>query len=188
MRLSRAAIVKAAFAVLTKEGLEGLNVRLVAERLGVQAPALYWHVHNKAELLGLMAATFAATAARAEPEEPGWPARLLIYGRTMRKAMLKQRDAARLCASAQPIEEPELTARRLATPLIEAGLDGRRALSCQASVIAYTLGWVVYEQNQSMHDYLEYMINFAESYEAGLRAMVAGFVAEIGYTAPKRKK
>ncbi len=188
MGLNRSSIVKAAFAVLNKEGLEGLNLRLVAARLDVQAPALYWHVRNKAELIGLMAASISAVAAEAQPEEPGWGARLLVYARTLRKTMLTHRDAARLCAIAQPVEDPEATARRLAVPLIEAGLDGRYALSYQASVIAYTLGWVVYEQNQRMHEHLAHMFDFEKSYDAGLRAMVHGFATVHKAGTRKRKK
>ena len=181
MGLTRESIVKAAFAVLAKEGLEGLNLRLVATRLDVQAPALYWHVHNKAELFGLMAASIMGVAERAEAREPGWSAKLLVYGQTLRKSMLKHRDSARLCALAEPIDAPEVTARRLSEPLVAGGLDAKRAVSCQAAVIAYTLGWVVYEQNTAMHDYLAQMFDFEESFEAGLRAMLAGFA---GSTTP----
>jgi TetR/AcrR family tetracycline transcriptional repressor len=187
MRLNRSVIVKAAFAVLDKEGLDGLSLRLVAERLHVQTPALYWHVHNKAELLDLMAATLSVTAARAELKERGWGARLIAYARTLRTTMLKHRDSARLRAMARPIEDPELTARRLATPLIETGLDGRRALSYQAAVIAYTLGWVAYEQNQSMREHIARMLDIEESFDAGLRAMVHGFAAENSRNASRRK-
>src|ERR1019366_696973 len=35
---------------------------------------------------------------------------------------------------------------------------------------AYTLGWVAYEQSQSMHSFLAQMINFTQSFESGLQA------------------
>jgi TetR/AcrR family tetracycline transcriptional repressor len=177
MKLDRSLIIDAAFAVLNAEGLDGLSLRLVAGRLGVQAPALYWHVHNKAELIGLMAATFSTAAEQAAPHAEGWQARLIAFGRVMRQTMLQHRDAARLCVVAQPIERPEISASRLAAPLVAAGLDRRRALSYQASVIAYTVGWVVYEQSQTMHDYLAQMIDFPASFDTGLCAMVHGFAS-----------
>jgi TetR/AcrR family tetracycline transcriptional repressor len=37
------------------EGLDALTLRALAGRLGVQAPTLYWHVRNKAELLDALA-------------------------------------------------------------------------------------------------------------------------------------
>jgi TetR/AcrR family transcriptional regulator, tetracycline repressor protein len=185
-KLDRTTIVEAAFAVLSEKGLDGLSLRVLATHLGVQAPALYWHVRNKAELIGMMAATFGEVAARAEPRENTWAARLIAYGHALRQAMLLHRDAARLCAIARPIEPPEENANRIAAPLIAAGLDVRRALSYQSSVIAYTLGWVVYEQSQPMHEHLAQMLDLAQSFESGLRAMVRGFVAEVAETAPKR--
>lgn len=50
-----AAITDAALAVIRADGVDGLTMRSVAERLQVQAPSLYHHVHNKAELLDLVA-------------------------------------------------------------------------------------------------------------------------------------
>jgi TetR/AcrR family tetracycline transcriptional repressor len=184
-KLDRPSIVQAAFAVMSKKGLDGLTLRVLASHLGVQAPALYWHVHNKAELIGMMAATFGEVAAKAMPKENTWASRLTAYGQALRQAMLLHRDAARLCAIAQPIEDPDANARRIAAPLIASGLDSRRALSCQSAVIAYTLGWVVYEQSQPMHEHLAHMIDFSESFESGLRAMVRGFVAELEEENPK---
>jgi TetR/AcrR family transcriptional regulator, tetracycline repressor protein len=186
-KLDRTTIVEAAFAVLSEKGLDGLSLRVLATHLGVQAPALYWHVRNKAELIGMMAATFGEVAARAEPRENTWAARLIAYGHALRQAMLLHRDAARLCAIARPIEPPEENANRVAAPLIAAGLDQKRALSYQASVIAYTLGWVVYEQSQPMHEHLAQMLDLAESFASGLRAMVRGFVAEVAETNTKHR-
>jgi TetR/AcrR family tetracycline transcriptional repressor len=41
--------------VLDEVGIDGLTVRLLAGRLGVKSPALYWHLRNKQELLDAMA-------------------------------------------------------------------------------------------------------------------------------------
>ncbi len=177
-KLDRPSIIRAAFAVLDEKGLDGLRLHLVAEHLGVQAPALYWHVRNKSELLGLMAKTFWQSAARAGPVERGWRPLLEHYGRALRKAMLRRRDAARLCVIAPPIESPDVVADRLAAPLIAAGLERRSALSHQASVIAYTVGWVAYEQNHRMHEHLAKMIDFPRSFDEGLQALVRGFSAQ----------
>ncbi|MFF0341952.1 TetR/AcrR family transcriptional regulator [Kribbella sp. NPDC004875] len=50
-----AAIADAALAVIRADGVGGLTMRAVAERLRVRAPSLYHHVHNKSELLDLVA-------------------------------------------------------------------------------------------------------------------------------------
>lgn len=50
-----AAIADAALTVIRADGVDGLTMRAVAERLHVRAPSLYHHVHNKSELLDLVA-------------------------------------------------------------------------------------------------------------------------------------
>lgn len=50
-----AAIADVALAVIRSEGVDGLTMRAVAERLQVRAPSLYHHVRNKSELLDLVA-------------------------------------------------------------------------------------------------------------------------------------
>jgi TetR/AcrR family transcriptional regulator, tetracycline repressor protein len=49
------AIADAALAVIRADGVDGLTMRAVAERLHVRAPSLYHHVHNKSDLLDLVA-------------------------------------------------------------------------------------------------------------------------------------
>src|SRR5215472_4334474 len=114
-KLDQAAIVDAAFEVLNNSGLDGLSLRGVADQLGVQAPALYWHVHNKAELLSLMAATFHEAARLPQLEGGTWRDKLILSARARRQAMLKRRDSARVCVVAQPLKSaeevtPQLTA------------------------------------------------------------------------------
>ena len=176
-RLDQAAIVDAAFEVLNEAGLDGLSLRLVAEQLGVQAPALYWHVHNKAELLSLMAARFHEVSRPPAHAVGSWRDHLMFSARARRQAMLERRDSARVCVVAQPLRSAAELAPQLTTPLRAAGLTERQALSYQAAVIAYTVGWVAYEQSQAMHDFLTQLIDFDESFETGLRALVGGLAA-----------
>ena len=174
-KLDQGAVVGAAVEVLNSVGLDGLSLRLVAERLGVQAPALYWHVHNKAELISLMAATFSEEAGRALTTEGTWREKLLLSARARREAMLKLKDSARVCVMAEPKRSAAEVAPGLTAPLVAVGLTARQAMSYQAAVIAYTVGWVAYEQSQAMHDFLTQLFDFDESFETGLQAMVSGF-------------
>src|SRR5437870_10968816 len=51
--LTREQIVKTAIDLLDTEGLEGLNMRSLGQRLGSAATAVYWHVGSKANLIAL---------------------------------------------------------------------------------------------------------------------------------------
>lgn len=175
--LDRDRLIAAAFALLEEDGLDGLSMRRLAARLGVQAPALYWHVEDKADLLGLMARDIYAVADALVPPQSHWRDWLLAFGRALRRAFATYRDAARVCAAGRVQRDVDMAenARSIAAPLVALGLDQARALSCKASVISFALGWASFEANGPMHDYLDEMLNFDESFETGLAALVRGF-------------
>jgi TetR/AcrR family tetracycline transcriptional repressor len=176
--LDRARLVAAAFAVLEADGLDGMSMRRVAAELGVQAPALYWHIGDKAELLGLMARDIYAAAYAAAPGAGDWRVWLAAFGHALRTSFARHRDGARLCAMAKPSSDPETSADAMAAPLAALGLDPHTAIAFQAGVISYTLGWAMFEANGPMHAFLERMLSFDESFALGLEALVTGFRAE----------
>ena len=53
--LSREAVVAAAMGLLDEEGIDGLSMRALADRLGVRAASLYWHYRDKDQLLDALA-------------------------------------------------------------------------------------------------------------------------------------
>src|ERR1700755_2811951 len=81
MPVTRERIVAVALELLDEAGLDGLTLRRLAERLGIRAPTLYWHVRNKRELLDLLAGAIleAALAAWREPQ-PGAPGGEVAHG------------------------------------------------------------------------------------------------------------
>ena len=93
-QLDRDRLIAAGFAQLEDDGLDGLSMRRLAQRLGVQAPALYWHIGDKAELLGLMAGAIYQIAYAGVPAARDWRDWLLGFGRALRAAFAAQ-DAAR---------------------------------------------------------------------------------------------
>lgn len=52
--LNREAVVEAAMAMLDEVGVEGLSMRGLADRLGVKAASLYWHLRDKEQLLEIL--------------------------------------------------------------------------------------------------------------------------------------
>src|SRR4051794_12727514 len=51
--LTRTQIVETVVDLLDTEGLEGLNMRALGQRLGSAATAVYWHVESKDNLVAL---------------------------------------------------------------------------------------------------------------------------------------
>jgi len=170
-------LIDAAFAQLEEHGLNALSMRKLAARLNVQAPAIYWHVKDKAELLGLMARRIHVPAYADVTHAENWRDWLRQFGRALRRSFLTHRDGALLCAVSRPPAEadPVSHAQRIAAPLVALGMPQQRALACQAAVISFVLGWSAFEANGPMHSFLDSMLDFEGSFEPGLDALVAGF-------------
>ena len=176
MKLNKEGIVDAAFALLDEEGIEGLSLRRLAARLGVQAPAIYWYIPNKAGLFRRMSARLTTGARASCAGQPDWRSWLMAYGRGVRAAFLAHRDSAKLYANAGSIpEDPGEIGDLIAAPLVALGLGREDAISYQGSVISLSLGWALFEQTPPMRDFLTGMMDMDKSFEDGLEAMVRGF-------------
>lgn len=99
--LDRAQIVEAALTLLDKAGLDGLNMRNLAEALGIKAGSLYWHVRNKEELLDLLADAVCGGIHEPDKTLP-WRKRLETLAHEYRRALLAHRDAAQILAGTVP--------------------------------------------------------------------------------------
>jgi TetR/AcrR family tetracycline transcriptional repressor len=180
--LDRDRLIEAAFAQLEEDGLEGLSMRRLAARLNVQAPALYWHIGDKAELLGLMAHDIYGAAYAQVPTASDWREWLRRFGRALRISFGSHRDGARLCSIAKPppVSDPAAQADRIAAPLTSLGLAEKDALTYQAAVISFALGWESFEANGPMRDFLRQIMDFDASFTVGLDALVSGLAPDIG--------
>jgi TetR/AcrR family tetracycline transcriptional repressor len=95
---------RTALDALDEVGLEKLTVRLVASRLGVRAPALYWHFENKRALLDQMTDILVRPAV-ADLGRPGrgrpWWRWLEDAAVALHGALLSRRDGARVASGAR---------------------------------------------------------------------------------------
>ena len=150
MGIDRALILREAFATLNQAGLEGLTLRRLASRVGVQAPALYWHFSNKQALLDEMAtqvlresiAQVIDLAAMADWRE--WAA---MYYARLRALLLRYRDGARMFSGTY-LTDVDLFAPMEANlrKLVDAGFTLRQAVVGLGALYSYTVGFVIEEQ------------------------------------------
>ncbi|WP_433575682.1 TetR/AcrR family transcriptional regulator C-terminal domain-containing protein [Nocardia brasiliensis] len=157
MKLDTQVIAQAALDLLDEVGLDGLTVRKVAAALDVQAPALYWHVANKRELLDAMARNvFVAAIDGVEAPRRGeeWDEWVMRLAGRLRRSMLRYRDGAKVLAGTYINDEAmwrtvELTLRTLE----DAGFSTLDAGRVFPVLLHYTTGFVIEEQARLGTDY-----------------------------------
>ncbi|MBK5567614.1 tetracycline resistance transcriptional repressor TetR [Ensifer sp. SSB1] len=147
-KLQRDTVVRAALTLLNEVGLDGLTTRRLAERLGVQQPALYWHFKNKQALIAALAeAMMAENHDRSVPEpDEDWRAFLTANARSFRRSLLAYRDGARIHAGTRP-SAPQMASVEAQIRLLHAqGFPPAEAASALLLISHYVVGSVLEQQ------------------------------------------
>jgi TetR/AcrR family tetracycline transcriptional repressor len=148
--LTKTAIVQAALDLLDEAGMDGLTVRALASRLGVQGPALYWHVRSKQALLDEMATTIwrqIGEVMAGLPADLPWPEVMAAYAATVRAELLRHRDGAK-AFSGTTLTDPDVVRRQEITlaNLVRQGFTLRDAVRGLLLLHNFTIGFCVEEQ------------------------------------------
>lgn len=192
MKLDARTIATAALPLLDDGGVDGLTMRKVASALGVQAPALYWHVKNKRELLDAMARELLVSAVdglEAPRRGTDWQDWLTELVGRLRATLLRYRDGARVFAGTNVSDESMWRAIELTLRTLEdAGFSGRDVGRVIPILLHYTIGFVIEEQAQTGVDYPDanpYRDDrVTQSVPAERYPLVARMVADIFSTDP----
>jgi TetR/AcrR family tetracycline transcriptional repressor len=148
MKLDSEVILEAALALLDEVGMDKLSTRLLAERLGVQQPALYWHFKNKRALLDAMNGEILRRAheRRLPLPDESWDTFLRENAHSFRRALLARRDGARLHAGSEPDPgDLEMVEAQLAA-VVSRGMPATQAMALMIALGRYTVGCVLEEQ------------------------------------------
>jgi len=150
MKVNREQVTAAALALLNEVGLEGLTLRLLAQRLNMQAASLYWHLKSKDELIDEMATAVLASGASGllpARDSVEWPIWVAAYGAGLRQQLLVYRDGARMVAGTRLTNiEYMRTVEQIAQKLVQSGFTVRQATVLLSTVYNYTVSFVMEEQ------------------------------------------
>jgi AcrR family transcriptional regulator len=138
--LTRERILRAALAIVDRDGLAAISMRRVGDELGVEAMSLYHHVASKAAILDGIFETVlgelpAATRSRS------WQAALRERARALRTVLRSHPNALPLFAT-RPAATPAAIAHVEAAleVLRTAGFSARDALRTFQVLVAFTVG------------------------------------------------
>lgn len=150
MAIDRSRIVDEAMALLNEVGIDKLTTRKLAERLGVQQPALYWHFRNKSALLDAVNSEMLARYHTHRLPSPGqdWVDFTFANARSIRTTLLSVRDGARLTAGTRPSESEFADTEKVLQLYVDAGFSPAEAFGIAISVTRYVVGYVLEEQGE----------------------------------------
>ena len=171
--LTKASIVQAALDLLDEAGMDGLTVRALASRLGVQAPALYWHVRSKQALLDEMATQIwrqIGDVMAGLPADLPWREVMRTYAAAVRAELLGHRDGAK-AFSGTTLTDPDVVRRQEVTfgTLVRQGFTLPDATRGLVLLHDFTIGFCVEEQAVS-----QAVAAGDERYSLGRRAEMIG--------------
>ena len=150
MALDRQRIVAEAVELLDIDGLDGVTLRKLASRLGVQAPTLYWHLPNKAALITAIAEAILdqqfPTLVPPAYDRP-WQEWLAALAARLRRALLAHPDGARVVAAAQMSLKMAAISELAMSTLVTRGLPLAHARLTVLAVARFTIGFVLEEQS-----------------------------------------
>ncbi len=154
MSLDRFVILNQAFSILNESGLESLTLRRLAARLGVKAPAIYWHFRNKQELLDEMGTQVLREAVDEAPTfdaAQSWQDWALNYCLGLRRTLLRYREGARMFSGTY-LTDASLFAPMEASlrKLTGAGFSLRQSAVGLSVLYCYVVGFVIEEQARDL--------------------------------------
>jgi len=148
-RLSRDLLVDAAIRLLGEEGLDGVSLRKLAARLGVQAPSLYWHVPDKATLLAAMMERIFCACVETVPPHRHWQDWMRDFAGALWRTQEATRDFGHLLVTT-PMDDAQIARVEtlLAQRLASLDLPVKEALRIQGSVQVLVTGWFIFAHTQ----------------------------------------
>jgi AcrR family transcriptional regulator len=187
MEISPEAIVRAAIDILNRDGLEKLSMRALAAVLGVKAPALYWHIKNKQDLIDQIAEKICAemlTSCGLGNAQKY----LFEFAHVYRQKLLEVRDGVAVFLKSYPSTPARCeTIKNAMISLLHIGVKEKYCLVAAGMYNNYVLSFVadelVFKANPAgQPGFIKTILgtgyekmSFDEQFDCGLNALFVGF-------------
>jgi TetR/AcrR family tetracycline transcriptional repressor len=149
--LNKQVVVDAALDALDDVGIDGLTLRVVAARLQVQAPALYWHLKSKQDLLDEMGTELWRRVFVRLGDGFGtgrWDVEMRALAQGIRAELLSHRDGAKVFAGTY-LTDPALLERQESgiAALVADGFTVASVTQAYSLLYSFTVGFCIEEQS-----------------------------------------
>lgn len=191
--LNQTKLIDAAFEVLDERGMSGLTLKVLAQKLDVQAPALYKHFLNKDALyIAMTQRLFDAWADSVkQARETPWETLLKTYAFECRKTIMSYRDGAWLFTKYHQFVHTDFSSYMLAS-LRQQGFSPADAVYASSTLLSYVVGFTLEEDFDSYakaigrerldkkdtpEELLDYVQNPDKEFTYGVDCILAGIKA-----------
>ncbi len=138
--MTREQIVDAADALARSEGVANVTVRRLSASLSITAPALYWHLNGKSELMAHLVNRVASRVDHPLPQAGSWLDRLLGFYASIRDVFGEYTGISSALMTQEPSEATLANCIYILEVLMEAGFDQPSAVSLFSSLTTLSLG------------------------------------------------
>jgi TetR/AcrR family transcriptional regulator, tetracycline repressor protein len=136
--MNRTTLAATALELIQADGLDALTMRTLADRSGVKAASLYWHVRDREELLELVAdALLVRVSTPAKGLE--WREVALALCTATAVQVAAQRDGDRILHEVPGAVRRSAVCTRLAEEVARAGIDAGTAAEVAAMMVGYVV-------------------------------------------------
>ena len=143
--MTRDRLVGAALELVNEEGLDGLSMRALADRLDVKASSLYWHVRDRRELLDLLADSILGSVGTPR-RAGGWRDYAIAAGAALGRRIAAQKDADRILFEAPDALRRSDVYAGLVGKLTSAGLQPSEASDIALMLTTHVIASVPREE------------------------------------------
>jgi TetR/AcrR family tetracycline transcriptional repressor len=173
--LTKDLIVAEAMKLIDEEGLEGLSMRKLAARLGVQAATLYYHVPDKSALMNDLMNVLFERCFEIMPEVDNWQDWMRAFGRAIWRVQAEVKAAPLLILTTQMDDEHfERSVKDLRVALAGFGAEREELMVIQSAVQAVVTGWSIFA-NSPYAEKMGRMFDFEDQAIRSVDSLVRGW-------------
>lgn len=184
-KLDQDAIVSEAIRLLNDEGLDSISVRKLADRLGIKAPSLYWHIRDKNALLAAVNERIITQCLEDLPKLRNWRDWMRAFGLALWKAQETVRDFGRLVTTTNiSPEQLRRTTDSIRGKLQGLNLPEAEALELQSTIQAMVTGWSAFAHAPYAGE-LSKSLDFDKLMVRSLDATIVGYASLMRSNARK---
>jgi AcrR family transcriptional regulator len=142
--LSRDEILAIALPLLARDGVDGLTLRAVAERIGISSPALYHYFSGRDDLIDRLCELVAAEVDVTVDPSAEWDDAVVAVLSSMQRTVAQYPGVgARVLSSRRPSPVADRIATVVRELLLAGGLDDDTADQLLTSLRVYFAGWLL---------------------------------------------